>query len=198
MPKYIEPIPPSPFKLQSVLDGTINRRTTLSQEIQMSKANSVQHGGDHYKNKAIQPWDYITSNGLGYLEGNAVKYLSRWREKNGVADLKKAIHYIEKLIEIEESNKTNPYLEEALKPEEATIHPCGVLKDGTVVGVNSDTGKLVSINGNPLPPIGQSTNWDAGTSPLEDVRKAISQCLANQGSTVVPSGIQYDQYGGIK
>lgn len=70
-----------------------------------SKANDIQHGGTHYKKMAIQPWDYIVSNNLGYLEGNAVKYLSRWREKNGVEDLKKAIHYIEKLIEIETNEK---------------------------------------------------------------------------------------------
>lgn len=50
---------------------------------------------------AIQPWDYITSNNLGYLEGTAIKYLSRWRSKNGIEDLRKAIHFIEKLIEVE-------------------------------------------------------------------------------------------------
>lgn len=70
-------------------------------------ANSIQHGGDHYKAKAIQPWDYIVSNNLGFLEGNAVKYLSRWREKNGIEDLRKAIHYIEKLIEIENERNQN-------------------------------------------------------------------------------------------
>lgn len=75
---------------------------SLSQEKKV--ANATQHGGTHYKKMAIQPWDYIVSNNLGYLEGNAVKYLSRWRRKNGVEDLRKAIHYIEKLIELEEKN----------------------------------------------------------------------------------------------
>lgn len=70
-------------------------------------ANDIQHGGNHYKDKAIQPWDYIVSNNLGFLEGNAVKYLSRWRKKNGVEDLKKAIHYIEKLIEVETQDGNN-------------------------------------------------------------------------------------------
>ena len=64
-------------------------------------ANDVQHGGDHYKTKAIQPWDFITSNNIGFLEGNAIKYLCRWREKGGVQDLEKARHYIDKLIEVE-------------------------------------------------------------------------------------------------
>jgi len=68
-------------------------------------ANDLQHGGDHYKSNAIQPWDYIIANGMGFLEGSAIKYLSRFREKNGVEDLRKAIHFIEKLIEVEESKK---------------------------------------------------------------------------------------------
>ena len=66
-------------------------------------ANDRQEGGNHYRNKAIQPWDYIAGNGIGYLEGCAIKYLSRWREKGGVADLRKAIHYCQKLIEMEEA-----------------------------------------------------------------------------------------------
>jgi hypothetical protein len=81
-------------------------RETLKEERQgdianTPPANDVQHGGDHYKSKAIQPWDYITSNHLGYLEGNIVKYVSRWRQKGGVVDLQKAQHYLQKLIELE-------------------------------------------------------------------------------------------------
>lgn len=64
------------------------------------QANNKQIDGNHYKDKAIQPWDYITSNNLGYLEGNIVKYVSRWKEKGGYADLKKAQHYLEKLLEV--------------------------------------------------------------------------------------------------
>lgn len=64
-------------------------------------ANDNQVGGRHYANKAIQPWDYIVANNLGYLEGNVVKYISRWKEKGGIDDLRKVIHYTEKLIEVE-------------------------------------------------------------------------------------------------
>lgn len=67
----------------------------------MSKANEVQHGGTHYKVKPIQPWDYIEANGIGFLDGNAIKYLTRWKDKGGIEDLKKARHYIDKLIEVE-------------------------------------------------------------------------------------------------
>lgn len=66
-----------------------------------SAANTIQIGGSHYKAKPIQPWDYIAANNLGYFEGNVVKYVSRHREKNGVTDLLKAKHYLEKLIELE-------------------------------------------------------------------------------------------------
>jgi hypothetical protein len=65
-------------------------------------ANDVQVAGTHYKDKAIQPWDYIVANELGYLEGNIVKYVSRWRDKGGLDDLKKAQHYLAKLIEVVE------------------------------------------------------------------------------------------------
>lgn len=63
-------------------------------------ANDVQVGGDHYKKNAIQPWDYIVSNQLGYLEGNVVKYVSRWKDKGGRQDLEKAKHYLDKLLEV--------------------------------------------------------------------------------------------------
>lgn len=64
----------------------------------MSDVNERQVGGDHYKKLKIQPWDYVGENGLGYFEGTAIEYLTRFRDKNGIEDLKKAIHYIEKLI----------------------------------------------------------------------------------------------------
>ena len=60
-----------------------------------------QVGGNHYQ-LPIQPIEYILANGLGYCEANVVKYVSRWRNKGGIQDLKKAIHYLEMLIESEE------------------------------------------------------------------------------------------------
>ena len=69
-------------------------------ETEVDRANNNQIAGNHYKNKAIQPWDYILANDLGYLEGNIIKYVSRWKDKGGINDLRKAAHYIQKLIEI--------------------------------------------------------------------------------------------------
>lgn len=71
----------------------------------MASANDRQEGGEHYlKFGAVgpQPWDIINAFGLGYFDGNAVKYLLRWKHKGGIGDLKKALHYIHKLIELEE------------------------------------------------------------------------------------------------
>lgn len=64
-------------------------------------ANATQVGGDHYKTQVIQPWDFIASNGIGFLAGNVVKYVARYKAKNGMEDLKKARHYLDKLIETE-------------------------------------------------------------------------------------------------
>jgi len=64
-------------------------------------ALNKQVDGNHYKDMPIQPVEYIQANAMGYLEGNVVKYISRWRKKNGMADLEKAKHYIELLIEFE-------------------------------------------------------------------------------------------------
>lgn len=63
-------------------------------------ANDSQHGGIHYKKFAIEVWDFIARNNIPYLEGNAIKYIARWRDKGGVQDIDKAIHYLQKLKEL--------------------------------------------------------------------------------------------------
>jgi hypothetical protein len=67
-----------------------------------SNALADQIGGSHYKDMKIQPVQFIHANAIGYFEGCAIKYLARWRKKNGVEDLKKAKHFIELLIDLEE------------------------------------------------------------------------------------------------
>ena len=60
-----------------------------------------QVGGTHYSRLGIEPIQFTEANGLGFHEGNIVKYVSRWRNKNGIEDLKKAKWYIERLLELE-------------------------------------------------------------------------------------------------
>jgi hypothetical protein len=69
---------------------------------QQTNALSTQVQGNHYKDLKIQPVEYIYANGIGYFEGNVIKYVTRWRVKGGNADLLKARHYIDLLLELEE------------------------------------------------------------------------------------------------
>lgn len=78
-------------------------------------ANQRQVGGAHY-DKPIQHWDYVVAQNLGYFEGQITKYVSRWRDKNGIEDLKKARHFLDKLIEVEEARAKCP-VAEATMPE---------------------------------------------------------------------------------
>lgn len=61
-------------------------------------------GGNHYKDMVIQPIEFITKNGLGFIVGNIIKYVCRYKNKNGKEDLLKARHYIDLLIELEYDN----------------------------------------------------------------------------------------------
>ena len=70
-----------------------------------NRADDLQVGGDHYKNMGVQPWKAMESwmtpeQFAGFLRGNAIKYLARCDAKGGLDDVKKARHYIDKLIEI--------------------------------------------------------------------------------------------------
>ena len=91
-----------------------------------SKANERQHGGDHYRDKEYQHWDWVYEMNLGYHVGNATKYVSRWRKKNGHQDLEKAIHYLDKASELDISPATfhaatlNRFCEQ-LEPNDAAI-----------------------------------------------------------------------------
>jgi hypothetical protein len=63
------------------------------------KSFKKQVGGSHYKNYKIQPVEFIIKNNIGFVEGNILKYVLRFKEKGGVQDLEKAKHYIELLID---------------------------------------------------------------------------------------------------
>ena len=66
-----------------------------------NSALAIQEGGDHYKSMAIQPVEFITKNKIPYLEGNVIKYVSRHQSKNGIEDIKKAIHYLQLIAELQ-------------------------------------------------------------------------------------------------
>ena len=64
-------------------------------------ALDVQVAGSHYKDLKIQPVEYIHANGIPFIEGSVIKYVTRWRAKGGVKDLEKARHFLDLLIEME-------------------------------------------------------------------------------------------------
>lgn len=68
-------------------------------------ALDVQEGGGHYKDLKIQPVEYIHANNMPFIEGCVVKYVSRHRAKNGAQDIKKAIHFLNLLLELEYKEK---------------------------------------------------------------------------------------------
>jgi hypothetical protein len=72
----------------------------------MTTSRLHQIGGTHYTTKEIQPWDameaWMSHEAFsGFLQGNSIKYLARWKDKGGIEDLRKARHYLDKLIEVE-------------------------------------------------------------------------------------------------
>lgn len=82
----------------------------MKQETAQS-AMDVQIGGDHYKKLKIQPMEYSMANNLDACQHTAIKYITRFRDKGGVADLEKAKHVIDMLIEFEQKNRSEAALE---------------------------------------------------------------------------------------
>jgi hypothetical protein len=74
----------------------------------IESANAHQVGGVHYRahgRSDLQHWDVVAIFGLDYFQGCITKYLFRWRDKNGVEDLIKARHYLDKYIELQQQKK---------------------------------------------------------------------------------------------
>lgn len=63
------------------------------------KANTRQVGGNHYSNDGLQHWDLLLLFNWDYFQGQVTKYLMRWRHKNKLQDLEKALHFLEKYVE---------------------------------------------------------------------------------------------------
>lgn len=116
-------------------------------------ATDKQIGGTHYKT-AIQPVQYIHANNLNFFEGNVIKYITRHRSKGGKADLEKAIHYIEMLMEFEykeeQKHEVEPFIIDGLLefneemqtlqvniPDDTVIEK-GIIIDGVTYPLNPD------------------------------------------------------------
>lgn len=92
-----------PFAPAQPLDlATVKPYKERVDELMKVSALTDQVGGSHYKNMVIQPVEYMMANGIGFMEGSVIKYVSRWRDKGGLEDLRKARHFLDLLIENEE------------------------------------------------------------------------------------------------
>ena len=91
--------------LSRINDQITDAVTQSKPFVPSTKADGLQIGGDHYKNMGVQPWVAMESwmtpeQFAGFLRGNAIKYLARCDVKGGIDDIKKARHYIDKLVEV--------------------------------------------------------------------------------------------------
>lgn len=68
-------------------------------------ANERQVGGSHYKTNGEEHWDRVYRLELDYFQACITKYVERWKKKNGIEDLEKARHYLDKYIELEKSKQ---------------------------------------------------------------------------------------------
>lgn len=79
--------------------------------MEQTPANARQVGGVHYRGtqaaNGMQHWDVVHAFNLDYFQGNITKYLFRWKDKNGIQDLEKALHYLEKYLELANQSKAS-------------------------------------------------------------------------------------------
>jgi len=87
----------------SLMQANLNAVELLLAKKREQEAFAVQTGGDHYAKLAIQPMQYALANAIPFAEGSVIKYVTRWRDKGGVEDLKKARHMLDMLIAHEEA-----------------------------------------------------------------------------------------------
>lgn len=99
-------------------------------------ALDVQVGGDHYKKLKIQPMEYSMENKLDPCQHTAIKYITRFRDKGGIADLEKAKHVIDMLIEFERKNHAE--IKQAGTEDESRVQPTP-RRDGKTRGAKPRT-----------------------------------------------------------
>lgn len=150
--------------------GTLGRNEQISRSV----AHVDQVGGDHYQ-KPIQAWDYIVANKLGFLEGNVVKYVSRWEAKDGLKDLEKCLSYVQKLIEVEKARLAQ---QEPVKEEYPWAKWDGVERTNRYLGSDLGIDAMVEIeyrDGSYSQGRIRSFNWALTGSMLDIVKYRLKQ-----------------------
>lgn len=91
--------------------------------VDAKSAMDTQVGGNHYKTMNIQVVEFAHANSLGYLQGNVIKYICRYKLKGGIEDLKKAKHYVELLIDLEGTKEEVEYTAGEVVPKHVDTIP---------------------------------------------------------------------------
>ena len=90
------------YARQKAIEEGKARKAEL-ERVEKTIALETQVGGNHYSSMKIQPIEYTMKNEMNPLQHTVIKYVSRYQAKNGIEDLKKAIHSLELLIQFEEA-----------------------------------------------------------------------------------------------
>lgn len=90
------------YARQKAIEEGKARKAEL-ERVEKTIALDTQVGGNHYQSMKIQPIEYTMANEMNPLQHTVIKYVSRYQAKNGIEDLKKAIHSLELLIQFEEA-----------------------------------------------------------------------------------------------
>lgn len=111
---------------------------------QSATANTHQVGGEHYKTGGLQHWDVMSDYGVHYLCATATKYIVRARNKHGLEDYRKALHYIEKATEWLTRQPHHPIM-----PHHVPAHIVGELAEAYAVNTSEETALICLLIGNP-------------------------------------------------
>lgn len=88
----------------------------------MPEANKTQVGGTHYlSGDKPQHWDIVAMHDLDYFQGQITKYVMRWKKKNGLQDLQKAAHFLQKYIELNSPTTQEIMKQEILSPPRSDV-----------------------------------------------------------------------------
>lgn len=128
--------------------GSLTREAAQREEQLRQSANDRQVGGAHYRKGRLQHWDVVERYSVPYLEGVGSKYPLRWREKGGVEDLEKTLHYIDKILERPEDHDawhrmlrlTTQQVEDVRKL--VASHDCGIVEREVVTALLCGVNRL--------------------------------------------------------
>lgn len=142
----------------------------------------MQYGGDHYETSdGYEHWDWVIDAEIGYLAGNATKYVSRWRKKNGVADLQKALTYVDKMIATRRNSDWH-YRESRWKTRTATE------RFVQSAGLNEDEASIVWLLAGPCPPEMLRLARERLETLIRDAQRAASSAGVGQGTAAGQQG----------